>query len=141
MKFDISRDFLDGIMVTHPTPNQDQKNEIKAGGGLHFLPSSPDGKLHTAVAGLALTLGNGDKPFARGGWKFLFTTDEKFDPKENPNDPFLKSLLVLGTSKVMAIINPTLLHANLPLVPIDTTQLAQAASPIPDSSGPENAEA
>lgn len=130
MKLDISRDFLDGMLIQHPNPGEG-KGEVKANGGLHFLPSSPDGKLHTAVATFELSMDDQDKPFARGGWRFLFTSDESFAPNENPNHPFLKQLLVIGTTKVMTVLNPLCLHANMPITPIDPNRMANAAAPIP----------
>ena len=80
MRFDISRDFMDGILLQHPA-QPGPKAEIKANVGLNFLPSSPDGTMHTAIVAFALQLDGSDKVFARGDWRFLFTTDEAFDPK------------------------------------------------------------
>lgn len=118
MQFDISRDFLDGLMLQQPT-NKEGKTEIKAGGQLHFLPSSPDGTMHTAVVAFQLALGENEQPFARGGWRFLFTTDAAFDPKANQNHPFFGNLLVLGAGKIMAQVNNLAMHANLPLIPFE----------------------
>lgn len=118
MNFDISRDFLDGIMLQQPV-NKEGKSEIKAGGQLHFLPSSPDNTMHTAVVAFQLALGDNEQPFARGGWRFLFTTDEAFDPKANQNHPFFQNLLVLGAGKIMAQVNNLAMHANLPLIPFE----------------------
>jgi len=129
MKFDVSRDFLDGLMVTHPQSGE-QRGEMQIGGGLHFLPSSPDGKLHTVIAHFSLSLQGSEQPFARGGWRFLYTTDEKFEPQQDPNNQFLKNLLVLGTSKVLTAINSLFLHAGLPIVPVDPNRLARAAQPV-----------
>ena len=122
MNFDISRDFLDGIMMQQPV-HKDGASEIKAGGQLHFLPSSPDGTMHTAVVAFQLALGNSEQPFARGGWRFLFTTDESFDPSKNQNHPFFGNLLVLGAGKLMAQINNLAMHANLPLIPFEPNRM------------------
>nr|MBA3847470.1 hypothetical protein [Planctomycetota bacterium] len=46
MQFDISRDFLDGIALQQPQ-KRDANAEVQAKGQLRFLPSSPDGTLHT----------------------------------------------------------------------------------------------
>ena len=116
MQFDISRDFLDGILLQQPG-SRDGKSEIKASGQLHFLPSSPDGTMHTAVVSFALLIGEGDQPFARGGWRFLFTTDAAFDPTKDPENAFFGNLLVLGAGKIMAQLNNLCMHANLPLIP------------------------
>ncbi len=118
MQFDISRDFLDGIMIQQP-PSREGLGEIRAAGQLHFLPSSPDGTMHTAVAAFALFIGQSEQPFARGGWRFLFTTDKHFDPKASQNDPFFQQLMVLGTGKIMAQLNNLCMHANLPLIPFE----------------------
>jgi hypothetical protein len=129
-RLDVSRDFLDGLFINHPQVTENDA-EIRANGALHFLPSSPDGKMHTAVASFTLVVGKDEKAFAQGGWRFLFTSKEKFVPAENPEHPFLKQLLIIGTSKIMAVLNPLCLHANLPLIPIDPTRLAAAAAPAP----------
>lgn len=118
MQFDISRDFLDGIMLQQPA-NKEGKNEIKAGGQLHFLPSSPDGTMHTAIVAFQLALGENEQPFARGGWRFLFTSDASFEPAKNQNHPFFANLLVLGAGKIMAQVNNLAMHANLPLIPFE----------------------
>jgi hypothetical protein len=132
MQFDISRDFLDGLMLQQP-PTREGLGEIRAAGQLHFLPSSPDGTMHTAVAAFALFIANAEQPFARGGWRFLFTTDSKFDPKAGSNDPFFQHVMVLGTGKIMAQLNNLCMHANLPLIPFEpgrmVTQPAQQAQP------------
>ena len=118
MNFDISRDFLDGLMLQQPL-QRDGQAEIKAAGQLHFLPSSPDGTMHTAIVSFHLALGDTDQPFARGGWRFLFTSDQSFDPKAQPNHPFFGNLLVLGAGKLMAQFNNLAMHANLPLIPFE----------------------
>lgn len=127
MQFDISRDYLDGIMLTQPGPQKDQANvEIRAGGQLHFLPSSPDGTMHTAIVAFALFTGpesQNEQPFARGGWRFLFTTDERFDPKANLNHQFFASMLMIGSGKIMAVLNGLCMHANLPLIPFDPNRM------------------
>lgn len=130
MNFDISRDFLDGLMLQQPT-QRDGQAEIKAAGQLHFLPSSPDGTMHTAIVSFHLALGDVEQPFARGGWRFLFTSDQSFDPKSNPNHPFFGNLLVLGAGKLMAQFNNLAMHANLPLIPFEPGRmmLQQAAPP------------
>lgn len=128
MKFDISRDYLDGILLQHP-PKSEQQAEIKVGGGLHFLPSSPDGTMHTAVVSFSLQIDGQEQPFARGGWRFLFTTDEAFDPKSAPQDGFVRNLLILGSHKVLTVLNNLCLNANMPLIPVDPQALAQSAAP------------
>ena len=128
MQFDISRDFLDGVMIQQP-PSREGLNEIRAAGQLHFLPSSPDGTMHTAVAAFALFIGQAEQPFARGGWRFLFTTDAKFDPKAGSNDPFFQHLMVLGTGKIMAQINNLCMHANLPLIPFEPGRMVTQQAP------------
>jgi hypothetical protein len=128
MNFDLSRDFLDGIMLQQPA-NKEGQNEIKAGGQLHFLPSSPDGTMHTAVVAFYLSLGDQEQPFARGGWRFLFTTDAAFDPKANQNHPFFANLLVLGAGKIMAQVNNLAMHANLPLIPFEPGRMTLQGQP------------
>jgi hypothetical protein len=118
MQFDISRDFMDGIMIQQP-PTREGNAELRAAGQLHFLPSSPDGTMHTAVTAFALFVGKDEQPFARGGWRFLFTTDKKFDPKAGANDPFFQQLMILGTGKLIAQLNNLCMHANLPLIPFE----------------------
>jgi hypothetical protein len=144
MQFDISRDFLDGIMLTQPPVQKEGNVEIRAGGQLHFLPSSPDGTMHTAIVAFALFTGAegkqaaNEQPFARGGWRFLFTTDEKFDPKANPNHPFFNSMLMIGSGKIMAVLNTLCMHANLPLIPFDPSrmQVQQAPAGAPAQAAP-----
>lgn len=134
MSFDLSRDFLDGIVLQHPQVPAGQEAQIRAGGQLHFMPSSPDGTMHTAVVSFALFVGTGDQPFARGGWRFLFNSDTKVDPREHQNDPFMAQLLVVGAGKVMVQMNNLLMHAGLPMIPFDPTQMAvraQAAAQTP----------
>lgn len=126
MQFDISRDFLDGIMLQQPQ-SREGKGEIKAGGQLHFLPSSPDGTMHTAVVTFSLALNDQQQPFASGGWRFLFTTDAAFDPKKEPNHAFFGNLLVVGAGKIMAQINNLAMHANLPLIPFEPQRLVMGA--------------
>jgi hypothetical protein len=134
MQFDISRDFLDGILLQQP-PTREALGEIRAAGQLHFLPSSPDGTMHTAVAAFALYLGKDkpdkvEQPFARGGWRFLFTTDSAFDPKSGTDHPFFQSLMVLGTGKIMAQINNLCMHANLPLIPFEPGRMVQQQTAV-----------
>jgi len=126
MKFDLSRDHLDGILLQQPTRKEGQ-SQIKASGGLHFLPSSPDGTMHTAVVSFSLQVEGNEQPFARAGWRFLYTTDERFEPEQAADNAFLRQLLVLGANKILTVINGCCLHANLPLVPIDASQLARQA--------------
>lgn len=130
MDFDISRDYLDGISLGHP-PRGSEGKEIKAMGGLHFLPSSPDGTMHTALVSFALRIDGQDKPFAQAAWRFLFTTAKSFDPKaEGADQRVHRSLLLLGSSKIMAVLNNTCMHANLPLIPFDAQRmLQQGAAP------------
>jgi hypothetical protein len=127
MQLDLSRDYLDALLLQHPPPKEGNP-EVKVNGGLHFLPSSPDKKLHTAVASFALNLEGEERPFAQGGWRFLFTSSEAFDPEQNSGHPFLRQLLVLGTTKIMTVINPLCLHANMPVIPIDPNRMAQSAA-------------
>lgn len=128
MNIDISRDFLDGIMLQHPTAAKDGSNEIKAAGQLHFLPSSPDGTMHTAVVAFQLALGD-QQPFARGGWRFLFTSESAFKPADNQNHPFFANLLVLGAGKLMAQFNNLCMHAGLPLIPFEPSRMTMQAPP------------
>jgi hypothetical protein len=146
MQFDLSRDFLDGIVMQHPQVKSGQEAQIRAGGQLHFMPSSADGTMHTAVVSFALFIGEGDQPFARGGWRFLFNSDAKVDPREHQNDPFMAQLLVVGAGKVMVQMNNLLMHAGLPMIPFDPTQMAvrpQGATPpgIPAGAVPAPAAA
>ncbi|TVR46030.1 MAG: hypothetical protein EA402_03360 [Planctomycetota bacterium] len=132
MKLDISRDFLDGIMLQHPQPVSG-KGEVKVNAGLNFLPSSPDGKLHTAVVTFHLVVEGQEQPFARGGWRFLFTSSEKLVPQEQGGSDFFKHLLVTGVTKITTVLNPLCLHANLPVIPIDAGRMAQAAQTQPQA--------
>ncbi|MFM2089821.1 MAG: hypothetical protein RLZZ127_310 [Planctomycetota bacterium] len=132
MQFDISRDFLDGILLQHP-PAREGAPEIRAAGQLHFLPSSPDGTMHTAIVSFALFLGKeekeGEQPFARGGWRFLFTTDKPFNPTKDSENQFFGTLLMLGTGKIMATINNLSMLANLPLIPFEPQRMALQKAP------------
>jgi hypothetical protein len=129
MDFNIRRDFLDGIVLSHPTqPKEGEQAEIKANGQLHFLPSSPDGTMHTAIVAFALSLGDQEQPFARAGWRFLFTTDSKFDPAANQQHPFFGSLLMVGAGKIMVQLNNLCMHAGLPLIPFEPSRM-QVAGP------------
>ena len=134
MQFDISRDYLDGILLQQPG-SRDSKSEIKASGQLHFLPSSPDGTMHTAVVSFALSLGETEQPFARGGWRFLFTTDSRFEPKADSNNQFFHGLLMLGTGKIMAQLNNLCMHANLPLIPFVPERMLPQAGQAPAQPG------
>ena len=134
MRFDISRDFLDSLSINHPVRPTDQDPEIQANGGLKFLPSSPDGTMHTAVVSFGLQLQGSDKPFALGGWRFLFTTDEKLNLKEQQVDAgFVRALLINGASKIMAQLNNLCMHANMPVIPIDPAKLAQSVAPVEET--------
>lgn len=126
MQFDLSRDFLDGLILQHPAAPSGEA-QIRAGGQLQFLPSGADGTMHTAVVSFALFLGEGDQPFARGGWRFLFTSDQKAVPQEHQNHPFFSQILVVGAGKLMVQFNNLLMHANLPMIPFDPTQMAVRA--------------
>jgi hypothetical protein len=126
MRFDVSRDFLDGVMLQHPQSSAEQNNnEVQANASMQFLPSSPDGTMHTAVVSLRVSLKDQEQPFAHGGWRFLFTSDEEFDPKNAGQHPYLQRLLINGASKILAVLNPLCLHGNMPLIPLDTTSLVQ----------------
>lgn len=127
MQFDLSRDFLDGIVMQHPQVKSGQEAQIRAGGQLHFLPSSPDGTMHTAIVSFALFIGDGEQPFARGGWRFLFTSEQPTDPRQHQQDQFMGQLLVVGAGKVMVQMNNLLMHAGLPMIPFDPTQMAVRA--------------
>lgn len=138
-QFDISRDFLDGILLQQPQPRKEGKGEIRAGGQLHFLPSSPDGTMHTAVVSFGLTVDDGERPFAQGGWRFLFTTDQAFDPAKDQGNQFFSNLLVLGAGKIMALLNNLALHANLPLIPFEPQRMVLSnqppgAGPVPPAA-------
>ena len=137
-QFDISRDFLDGILLQQPQ-SREGNPEIRAAGQLHFLPSSPDGTMHTAIVAFALFLGKegaaDEQPFARGGWRFLFTTDEKFDPRAENQNPFFSTLLMIGTGKIMAVLNSLAIVANLPLIPFEPQRMQLQAPPAPPAGG------
>lgn len=125
--FDLSRDFLDGILVQQPQQSAEGKGEVKANGNLHFLPSSPDGTMHTAIVSFSLQVDGQEHPFARAGWRFLFTTEKSFEPQKNAQHPFFQSLMMVGIGKILTQINNCCMHANLPLVPFQPQQLVQAA--------------
>ena len=124
MQFDISRDFLDGIMLQHP-PQGEGSQEVAVNGGLHFLPSSPDGTMHTAVVSFALKIQGQEHPFAKAGWRFLFTSSETWDPKADQGNQFLGNLMLAGASRVVTVLNNLCLNANMPLLPISPERLAQ----------------
>jgi len=132
--FDVSRDFLDGIVLQQPQ-SKEGKGEIRASGQMHFLPSSPDGTMHTAVVSFALLSEGVEQPFARAGWRFLFTTTTKFDPKADAENPFFQSMMMVGIGKIMTLMNNLCMHANLPLVPFQPQQLARAAKGQPPAAG------
>jgi len=131
--FDLSRDFLDGLLIQQPQQlggKADGKgSEVRANGNLHFLPSSPDGTMHTAVVSFALQVDGAEHPFARAGWRFLFTTDQSFEPAKNAENPFFQSLMMVGIGKILTQLNNLCMHANLPLVPFQPQQLMRAAKP------------
>ncbi|MHC5067381.1 MAG: hypothetical protein ACYTF0_02210 [Planctomycetota bacterium] len=137
MKFDVSRDFLDGILLQHPVPGAEGNQEIQANGGIHFLPSSPDGTMHTAVVSFSLKNAAQEQPFVKAGWRFLFTSDENFDPKANNGHPFFQQLLVAGAGKMITVLNNLCLHANMPQIPISPDQLIrQAQAPAAEGEAP-----
>lgn len=131
MQFDLSRDFLDGLVIQHPQVKAGQEAQIRAGGQLHFLPSSPDGTMHTAIVSFALFLGDSEQPFARGGWRFLFTSDEAVDPRQHQQHPFMTQMLVVGAGKLMVQMNNLLMHAGLPMIPFDPTQMVVRSGSTP----------
>jgi hypothetical protein len=139
MQFDISRDYLDGLMLQQP-PSREGQADIRAAGQLHFLPSSPDGTMHTAVTSFALFFGKSEQPFARGGWRFLFTSSAAFDSKNANDHPFFSSLMVLGTGKLMAQINNLCMHANLPLIPFEPGRMVLQPQPPTPTSPPAPAQ-
>jgi hypothetical protein len=142
--YDLSRDFLDGILLQQPQPRKDGKGEIRAGGQLHFLPSSPDGTMHTAVVSFALMVDDNERPFAQGGWRFLFTSDATADPAKDQGNPFFGNLLVLGAGKIMALLNVLAMQANLPLIPFDPQRMTlqqQPAQGQPPAAPPAQAQA
>jgi hypothetical protein len=132
--FDLSRDFLDGLLIQQPQQNEGGKGEVKANGHLHFLPSSPDGTMHTAVVSFSLQIEGVEHPFARAGWRFLFTTEKQFDPSKNAEHAFFQSLMMVGIGKILTQLNNLCMHANLPLVPFQPQQLVRAAKP-PTAAG------
>ncbi len=126
MKIDVTRDFLDGLHFEKPKMKSADE-EIKANANVQFLPSSPDGTMHTAIVTLRFHTSSEEQPFAFGGWRYLFTTDEKFDPSENKNNPALRGMLVQGCGKIMTVLNPLCLHGNMPLIPFEPSAMARAA--------------
>lgn len=132
--FDLSRDFLDGLLIQQPQQAGAGKGEVKANGNLHFLPSSPDGTMHTAVVSFSLQVDGSEHPFARAGWRFLFTTEQAFEPAKNSENPFFQSLMMVGIGKILTQLNNLCMHANLPLVPFQPQQLVRAAKP-PEAAG------
>ncbi|MBA3684882.1 MAG: hypothetical protein H0W72_06535 [Planctomycetes bacterium] len=133
--YDISRDFLDGILLQQPQTREGK--EIRANGSLHFLPSSPDGTMHTAVVQFELGAEGSDQPFARAGWRFLFTSDSAADPKNEAQSKFFQDLMMVGMGKIMVQLNNLCMHANLPLVPFEPQRMVRSAKP----SGPAPAQA
>lgn len=135
MEFDLSRDFLEAISLSHPKAPANDKAELKANGGLHFLPSSPDGTMHTAIVSFSVKIDGQEQAFAQGAWRFLFTTSEQYDPKANQQNPFNRQLLVLGASKIIAVLNTSCMHANMPLIPVDAQRLTQSTGGQPPGDG------
>jgi hypothetical protein len=140
MEYHLSRDFLDGIMLQHPPAQAQGGAEIRAGGQLQFLPSSPDGTLHTALVSFALfagtpAAGQPEQPFARGGWRILFKTETAFNPTKDPEARFVNDLLVLGAGKLMAQFNNLLMHAQMPIIPFDARQMVTQRPPAPGVAG------
>jgi hypothetical protein len=134
MNLDISRDYLDGIMLQQPG-NKDGKGEIRASGQLHFMPSSPDGTMHTAVVAFALTMDQNEQPFARAGWRFLFTSAASYDPKTDGENPFFGQVMMIGMGKIMAVMNTLCLHANMPLIPFEPSRMARPTTTPPEKAG------
>jgi hypothetical protein len=128
--FDISRDFLDGLSLQQPASREGAR-QVQVNGQLQFLPSSPDGTLHTAVVRFAIGFEGSEAPFARAGWRFLFSTDQAFDPSKDAQNRFFQELLTIGIGKILVQLNNLCMHANLPLVPLDPQRIAQAAQPMP----------
>lgn len=135
MKFDLSRDFLDTLSVRRPAPPKGQGG-LKMNANMRFLPSSPDGTMHTAIVVFTLQIDSEEQFYAQGAWRFLFTTDAKYDPSREPENDFLRGIMVQGVSKIMAVMNPLFMHANLPVVPFDPNRLrvqAKHANPNLDT--------
>ncbi len=125
--YDISRDFLDGILLQQPQAREGK--EIRANGSLHFLPSSPDGTMHTAIVTFELGAEGSEQPFARAGWRFLFTSDVSVDPKADSQGKFFQDLMMVGMGKIMVQLNNLCMHANLPLVPFEPQRLVRSGKP------------
>ena len=81
--------------------------------------------MHTAVISFSLALGNSESAFAKAGWRFLFTTDEPFEPQKAQDVPFLRSLLISGAGKIITVLNTLCLHANMPQIPISADHLVR----------------
>lgn len=126
MDIDVTRDFLDGLHFEKPKMKSAQE-EIKANANMQFLPSSPDGTMHTAVVTLRFNTESEEKPFCYGGWRFLFTTSESFDPSSDPQNPTLRGILINACGKIMAVLNPLCLHGNMPLIPFEASAMVRAA--------------
>ena len=126
MKLEVTRDFLDALHYEKPKMKSAQE-EIKANANMQFLPSSPDGTMHTAVVTLRFNTESVEQPFAYGAWRFLFTSDEAFEPAKAANDPTLRGILINGCGKVMTVLNPLCLHGNMPLIPFEASAMARAA--------------
>ena len=91
--------------------------------------------MHTAVVSFALLTEGVEQPFARAGWRFLFTTSASYDPKADAEHPFFQNMLMVGIGKIMTQMNNLCMHANLPLVPFQPQQLMRAAKIQPPAAG------
>ena len=126
MKIEVTRDFLDGLHFEKPKMKA-ANEEIKANANMQFLPSSPDGTMHTAIVTLRFHTESEEKPFSYGGWRYLFTTDESYDPSNDSGNATLRGILVNGCGKIMTVLNPLCLHGNMPLIPFEASAMVRAA--------------
>ncbi len=126
MKIEVTRDFLDGLHFEKPKMKA-ANEEIKANANMQFLPSSPDGTMHTAIVTLRFNTESEEKPFSYGGWRYLFTTDESYDPSNDSGNATLRGILVNGCGKIMTVLNPLCLHGNMPLIPFEASAMVRAA--------------
>ena len=122
MQFDLVRDFLDALNVTHPKPTEGQA-EVKANVGIRFLPSSPDKTMHTAQVQVTLSLDDPQQPFVNGLWRFMIRSDEACEIEEHKGDMFFNQILAHGATKVLIQVNNLCMHANMPIIPLDGQQL------------------
>ena len=70
---------------------------------------------------------------------FLYVPNGKnmadWTPKaEGADQRVHRSLLLLGSSKIMAVLNNTCMHANLPLIPFDAQRLLQQGAQPPPTA-------